>query len=465
MKNNIFILLLILSCNAIQAINTYLITNGSLPITIDQPGQYMMVENVQYAATNQTPAISITANNVQLNLLNFTLQQTTGVLSVTGIQVAAGLSNVNIINGNIINFSASAIGVLAGCSQVLVNNITVTGCGQRGIEFIGTVASPILENLVSNCVVLNTCTVANADNVITFSNTYDTIFSNCVTASCGSLLASSTLSMIKVVNGFRHKYQNIAVINNSGQFDLRGYSFSNTQSCIFTDCLVNGMVAGGGGSNCQGFVLESNSIGLTGSSIANRFNGCLVSALTGTRNVDGFLTDSGNYDNNFFNCNVQNLQVLDVAGVLSGFRFVNNRGCHVFNCSVLSCTASRNNTTAAPLYAAYGLKFDTVINISTSRCTIADIWAAPLGRSVGLFWINTQGSTAFQNEVSRCFVCYDQNATQAAGITSNAVIQCLAQKASNATYANMAANSIANTNPQTLNGAANGFPWINMGIN
>jgi hypothetical protein len=394
---------------------------------------------------------------------------------VTGIQVGPGLTGIEITNGNIINFSASAISVANGNSYAVVDNITVTGCGQRGIEFVGTVAAPIIESSVTNCTILGTCTVTNADNVITFSNTYDTMFSNCVTATCGSIVATSTLSMVKVVNGFRHQYQNITVMNNTSQFDLRGFSFSNTQSSIFTNCIVNGMVAKGGGSNCQGFVLETNSIGLTGSSISNTFQGCIANALTGTSNVDGFFTGTGNYSNNFFSCMAQNLQVLDVAGVLSGFRFVNTSFDHMFNCYALSCSAMNNNTTAAPLYAAYGFKFDTVSGHTVKQCVANDIYgrttgAATAGRGVGFFWIAVTTCSTMACTSDRCVFGFDFEAPAfTTAITSNSVTQCLGQKPLSGTNVFngapfVAGNSNGANSAATLNTAPTAFPLMNLGI-
>jgi hypothetical protein len=187
MKNKFLILVLIISYSTIQAAppmvpatNTYLISNGTMPLKLNQPGNYFVVENILYgpSGTTPAPALTVATSNVSINLLGFTLQQTGGLLSVTGIQVDAGLTGISITNGSIVNFTASAISVASGCSQITVNNITVTGCGQRGIEFIGAVGSVIALSTITNSAVFGTCTVAIADNAITLSNCTDMQLNN-----------------------------------------------------------------------------------------------------------------------------------------------------------------------------------------------------------------------------------------------------------------------------------------------
>src|SRR5260370_19503949 len=127
------------------------INNGSVPVTITEAGTYVVSEDILYTAVGNTPAVTIAANDVTLDMLGFSIMQTGGLsFSVTAIQLASNSENVVIKNGTVEDFSQSAISVGAGSTLININTVNITGCGNRGIEFVGTAASPITESIINN---------------------------------------------------------------------------------------------------------------------------------------------------------------------------------------------------------------------------------------------------------------------------------------------------------------------------
>lgn len=458
------LLLALLFSVCTQVIAIPIVFNYNVPYTISSPGSYLVGENIGYTPSANTACIIVNSSGVILDLMGNTVTQVGGFgFTVTGIQVASGVSNVTIQNGSVNNFAASAISAASGISNLEVTNIEVNSCGQRGIEFVGSTASPIAQTMVNNCVCVGTCTVTSADNVVTFSNVNNLVFQDCIIAANGSNVITATFVGVKITNCQRPQITNVSCANNLGQFDARGFSMNNCSNGILTNCIVNGLIASGAGSNAQGFVLESNTQSLNTSSTGVTFQNCMVNNMTGTNNVDGFFTGSG-CNTVMLSCIAQDLNVTNITGVVSGFRFVNCSSTNLVNCYALSCSAGANNTTASPLYAAHGFKFDTVTGISNDNCIANDIYAAPTGRSVGYFWIGSKGCTTTQCRSARVSVNFDLASSQAAGQSGNSVLQCVAQKPITSNYVNFANNSVTQNNaPTTLNGGANAFPWINFG--
>lgn len=76
----------------------------ALPYTINQPGYYYFGSNLSIALTGANSAITISANNVTLDLMGFSLTNTnTPSFAAYGISIT-GRQNVEVRNGAIINF-------------------------------------------------------------------------------------------------------------------------------------------------------------------------------------------------------------------------------------------------------------------------------------------------------------------------------------------------------------------------
>jgi hypothetical protein len=425
------------------------IQNASLPLTISTPGRWIVIEPLNYTAAGTTPAITIATSNVALDFLNFGLTQANTISSITGIQIQSGLNDIDILNASINNFSQTAIGINTGCTNLNISNATIIGCGNRAIEAIGSIASPIQQFNINGCTVIGSCTTAAADNVFTFSNCSDFSVNNCILSSNGSAVITGTCVGIKLTNCARHISSNNVIENFSGQFDVRGYSCNKAETCQFNNCTVANLVASGGGSTCQGFTLESNTVSLNPSSTGNVFQQCMVNQITGTNIVDGFFTGSGSNDNLYMQCAAQGLRGLNVTAIVHGYRTINNSRISYLGCLALSCTAA-NSTVAAPLYGAYGFKIDFGAKVSMRNCAATDINAAPTGRSVGFFWLGSTSCGAVENYAERNTIGFDANGAVFAGVNGNGWILNVSQKNVNAAYSSAwpvgATNTVASNN-------------------
>src|SRR5258708_8655790 len=103
------------------------INNGNVPFTISNAGIYIVVEDISYTAAAATPAIIINSNDVVLDLLNYSVSQVGGLsFSVTGVQIAANLSNITVKNGVLSGLTQSGISAASGATLINLNTMKVT---------------------------------------------------------------------------------------------------------------------------------------------------------------------------------------------------------------------------------------------------------------------------------------------------------------------------------------------------
>jgi hypothetical protein len=169
-------LLLGLSRGAAHA-QTKLVPNGGT-ITITKGGSYFLATNVSSSLVN-APLILVKATNVTINLNGFVLfsSATTGS-NGSGIKVAAGFSNLTVVNGTITKIRGNAIVVSSNStvsgvqltsnsgdgvdctSACLVTNNIVSGNGGTGLKF-SDATSGYQNNIISG----NGATVAGGTNM------------------------------------------------------------------------------------------------------------------------------------------------------------------------------------------------------------------------------------------------------------------------------------------------------------
>jgi hypothetical protein len=393
----------ILGFSQLLSIGT-VINNGSIPVVINEPGTYVMSEDVSYSATTNLSPIIIATSNVTLDLLGFAITQTEGFgFTVTGIQVQSG-SVVNIKNGKVRQFTQSGISVASGVSSVQIKEINVSACGNRGIELVGTAASPISESVITNCYILASCTVTTADYALTLTNVNYTVVQDSFIDLNGSSVITGTFACIRAT-GFRNQFLNITMNDNTGGTDARGISLNNSVGTLIRKCNVNNLSAAGGGSNVQGFVCEANS-----TSTANIFQECIARALVGTATVDGFLSSTGCNDNYFQGCYSVLNQATATNGSAHGYRAVNNSKNMFWNCQARKNTAP-NSTVTGALYGAYGFKLDTTTSANITECFAAEQSAST--RAVGIQVLGgSSGNNINKNTCTR-------NGTSAGTTTAN----------------------------------------------
>jgi hypothetical protein len=130
------------------------ITNTT-SVVISAPGSYYLTGNITVSTNN---AITINASGVTLDLNGFTVSSTAPTPNANGILLAAGLSDITILNGHIRGGVTNSGGVYAGSGfgdginytsqepfNVLVSHVTVAGCENEGIHF-GTNSSTAVDS-------------------------------------------------------------------------------------------------------------------------------------------------------------------------------------------------------------------------------------------------------------------------------------------------------------------------------
>lgn len=139
---------------------------GGGAATISQPGAYYLTGNI---AVNSGNGVTITANNVRLDLNGFTISSSASPATGSGILISGGLTNLSIcdglIFGSVTNNGAASYGgpgfsngVSFAGSQPLnarVTDVSVSGCLGYGIN-LNTNVGFNTGNVVSGCLV-NDC--------------------------------------------------------------------------------------------------------------------------------------------------------------------------------------------------------------------------------------------------------------------------------------------------------------------
>jgi hypothetical protein len=116
---------------------------SSVPFTISQPGSYYLTKNLNVTGGD---AITINANQVTLDLNGFTVSSTAPSATGSGIQLAANLADITILNGRIKGGVTNNGGVFNGpgfangikysaglLANVRVAGVSVSGCLNYGI--------------------------------------------------------------------------------------------------------------------------------------------------------------------------------------------------------------------------------------------------------------------------------------------------------------------------------------------
>ena len=116
------------------------IFNADLPLAISIPGRYYLAEDIDYAGTSD--AITISTDDVFIDLNGYTLNYTGVTADVDGITIGA-LTNIQVTNGSITNFTGDTIEVANSSSSIILSNIqTIPG----DITF-GTSRNVVVRNI------------------------------------------------------------------------------------------------------------------------------------------------------------------------------------------------------------------------------------------------------------------------------------------------------------------------------
>ncbi|MEX2438097.1 MAG: right-handed parallel beta-helix repeat-containing protein, partial [Candidatus Babeliales bacterium] len=140
--------------------------------TITQPGKYCLTQNVTVSSSGVN-GITITANNVGLDLNGFTISGPGGLGTGNMISVS-GASNVRISNGTVRSAQRSGI-VLTNASGVILDAIIAIDNSYAGFELVSSSTCTI-----KNCSALNATSASDVFGFTTTAGTNNT-FNSCIT--------------------------------------------------------------------------------------------------------------------------------------------------------------------------------------------------------------------------------------------------------------------------------------------
>jgi hypothetical protein len=126
------------------------ITN--LPAYIGQSGSYYLTRSFEQVFV--TDAVTITTNNVTLDLNGFTIRQVGTNAAQAGLYMAnrvnVPLKNVSVRNGTIAGFNAPAINAM-GIRNCIFENLVITECSAGGISVQSYGTAGAVGNVVRHC--------------------------------------------------------------------------------------------------------------------------------------------------------------------------------------------------------------------------------------------------------------------------------------------------------------------------
>jgi hypothetical protein len=211
---------------------------SSAPFIIKQPGSYYLTTNLTVSGGD---AITITTNDVTLDLNGFTISSTANPASGIGILLSGRLRNITIQNGFIrggVTNNGSGVfsgpgfaygirdqeGVYIGVAQnVRVSGVSVIGC-EYGVYF-----SDVSDTLVENCMV----------RTIKEQGIWAKAIRGCVASDCGSIAIQG-----RQVSDSRGKSVGSAVYAN-------GLRAGTAVNCYGESSSAHGLTAGAA-QNCYG---------------------------------------------------------------------------------------------------------------------------------------------------------------------------------------------------------------------
>lgn len=189
----------------------------SLPYTISSPGFYYIDKNL--SCTTGT-GITITANNVTLDLMGFTIEGSGGPAGSDGINMN-GTANVEIRNGTVRDFSRLGITneLNAGHGHRVIN-VRLFWNGTQGIYFFNS------GNLIQGCTAIGNGShgINTGYRSTAIGNVCKSNGSNGITAGTGTTLIGNTCSQngnygVEFWGGYSMVDQNTVWDNTVGDFE------------------------------------------------------------------------------------------------------------------------------------------------------------------------------------------------------------------------------------------------------
>lgn len=257
------------------------------PYTISQPGSYYLTDNITVTGGS---AINITASDVTLDLMGFTIESTATTANGTAVSVGT-VARLKVCNGNIQSGSTVTAGVMApkgfdsGIFGVFITNSTISDLQIVGVSDYGIYLDQ--DGVVERCKVTN-----SSFGILNFaSGDNNTVTKDCNVTNCVEY--GITGGLVEGCNGYGFSSHGISgkVISNS-----RGSSQTGT-GLIVTECAQNCSGSSGVGTGLEGAGATvtgclATTVNGTYSLRAKIAIGCVVSTVSGP--TSGGITDITN---------------------------------------------------------------------------------------------------------------------------------------------------------------------------
>jgi hypothetical protein len=263
---------------------------------ISTPGSYFLTGNIAVTSGN---GITITANDVQLDLRGFTISSTANPASGIGIALSGGVTNVIISDGFIYSpvtnngistyggsgFSSGIYFVTAASVNSLVKDVSVSGCTVNGIGLSSNVGANTGDT-VERCEVMDcggagiiadrvTDSIANVGTATAIFCSVGVRDRGISYSAIGMDAAASAQDCYGQSTGF-YGVNAAMVANNCFGSSTNAYgiySFAANNCYAVTSIGTAGLYAGVSANNCYGF--HSGSGGGTGLAVVQIAHGCV----------------------------------------------------------------------------------------------------------------------------------------------------------------------------------------------
>lgn len=206
------------------------IPGGTAPVTISQPGSYVLTGNLTLS-TNVT-ALIISADGVTLDLNGYTIANTG---NTGGGVFASGRSRLIVRNGTL---AGHATGInFANVGNVLLEDLVVVQCRTRGIDVQGTVLGDPCD--------IRRCTVAETGVNSTTTEAFDSVgirYVNChgVIEDC-SIETVLTNTVTRSRTGIAQSFgTRVAIVNNRISNVTTGIGMQFNAGVVLRDNIVMG---------------------------------------------------------------------------------------------------------------------------------------------------------------------------------------------------------------------------------
>jgi ribosomal protein L24 len=369
--------------------------------TISSAGRYLMKDSAAFSPASGIPAISITVDNVILDLGGQTLSQGNSQADSIGINITTTTNNVIIKNGQIKGFTGESIKVGTSCTNVTIENIHIDSGIDTGISFAGSSGSEIVACTVKNCTISNNTgageastvaygiKIANSDGIlIEDTDIIGMRTSSNANNSYGCYISTATNIVLKNVHSGSHNGAECCAFYATSAVGLQmyncqaagcssykttntgvvGYFITSSRGCILDECVSIGHRAvfsnyGVYLSACTGVIVQDckaqghSIVGSTANAhcsgfysdkgVGNVFDNCEASGNTGstaaTSIVTGFRLTHGEYQTTLNNCIARGNGDISTASKAYGFwiRYDSTTG-SVRNCQIKGCSSTSN---------------------------------------------------------------------------------------------------------------------------